>query len=985
VVPIQSAEIVNLPENNSIDIYKSHRLDLEITADNHSAIEDDPAFIGRYAEFFDWSSSNPAIATVDEDGTLQPHSIGTTVITVSRPNGGAALDSFTLTVYYIEATGIEIIQYPTDGILRCGEEFYLRAEISPDNASEYHTAWLEMCWQSDNPDVLTVDPIYGIITAVGSGTAHITVEYYGLTDTIEITVPEYTYDLNKPFLDFLVSGNTHQLITNANEYIVDIEDPTVISADDNGVITALKSGTTKIYIGTNICEGVDLYEYTITVIDPVEWNYPQDYLITCGETYTITNNNDVHLYAYGTGAVQINNNNSITATDLGEVTIEASYNGIVLETIRLHILEGLYIVNKPQNNSISVGDVYESLAAKNLPGNAFCEAEWSSSDETIAEIYYDYVKGRVVLTGKSEGSVWIGAESPDPVNSAQDGFWLDVDLVPVESFEIVNHQNYSSFADHEAYIWDNGVLNVNTTPSNAYYNNVEWYVHTGGADSVDFIGPIEKGNMKLRVLKAGTIKIGAKIDGLPATTPYTINVKKPFATIENKPTNDTIYKNGTHTLSYDSKPTTNVSVKWYSSNKSIAEINEQTGKIEAKSVGSVTISIKVKYGDYSEITDSFTLYVSNANLFISGDGGDDKEILTVGETKQLTAEVVAGENASQEVEWISDTPSVATVDSNGLVTAHALGEVIISAKSKKYEYAIDTVYFEVDLSAPTSIRLSETSGTLYSSKQKKLSPTVTPSNSSTNFVWEPENPNIAYVSDDGTITAKNPGTTKIIVSSKRNPEVKAEYNLTVKNNVSYVMNLSIWDKYMSDDIQALADSYYGGDTTRIEHKRIITEKDFFDAWNSIGEFNGYKAEVDFVLLHIQASPFEIGGAPFPSASIFTLTREDLKGAKKLAEKEMKGLALFGCNAGHLDYHYDNIATVFANAVKNAPVIAADGTVEILGNSKYECVNDEAFKNLRLEIREPYGWIRYYWEKGELKHKELGFKKLSNINVPKYLE
>ena len=55
--------------------------------------------------------------------------------------------------------------------------------------------------------------------------------------------------------------------------------------------------------------------------------------------------------------------------------------------------------------------------------------------------------------------------------------------------------------------------------------------------------------------------------------------------------------------------------------------------------------------------------------------------MKVGETVQLTA-IVAPDNASQEVLWVSDAEGIASVDSaTGLVTANSAGTAIITATS----------------------------------------------------------------------------------------------------------------------------------------------------------------------------------------------------------------------------------------------------------------------------------------------------------------
>ena len=72
--------------------------------------------------------------------------------------------------------------------------------------------------------------------------------------------------------------------------------------------------------------------------------------------------------------------------------------------------------------------------------------------------------------------------------------------------------------------------------------------------------------------------------------------------------------------------------------------------------------------------------------------------------------------------------------------------------------------------------------------------------------------------------------------------------------------------------------------------------------------------------------------------------------KTLNRKSMYGLALLICNAGHMDYYYYNVASVFAEIVEGAPVIASDGTEELFPNGKIESTDDSSFTELSEEKR-----------------------------------
>ena len=114
-----------------------------------------------------WSSSNAAVATVSNTGTVTAVAPGTATITVTANEG-----SFTYNV------GVTVIDVPVTGItlnhttftLDAGDtKNNLTATISPPNATNKNVTW-----SSSNAAVATVSNT-GTVTAVAAGTAVISV------------------------------------------------------------------------------------------------------------------------------------------------------------------------------------------------------------------------------------------------------------------------------------------------------------------------------------------------------------------------------------------------------------------------------------------------------------------------------------------------------------------------------------------------------------------------------------------------------------------------------------------------------------------------------------------------------------------------------------------------------------------------------------------------------------------------------------------
>ena len=118
-----------------------------------------------------WSSSNSYIATVDENtGVVTGVSAGTATITARTVDGGYTA-SATITVNTVPVTGVSLNASSATLTILDGnaETRQLTATIAPSNATNKNVTWT-----SSNTSVATVSNT-GLVTAVGKGTATITV------------------------------------------------------------------------------------------------------------------------------------------------------------------------------------------------------------------------------------------------------------------------------------------------------------------------------------------------------------------------------------------------------------------------------------------------------------------------------------------------------------------------------------------------------------------------------------------------------------------------------------------------------------------------------------------------------------------------------------------------------------------------------------------------------------------------------------------
>lgn len=135
-----------------------------------------------------------------------------------------------------------------------------------------------------------------------------------------------------------------------------------------------------------------------------------------------------------------------------------------------------------------------------------------------------------------------------------------------------------------------------------------------------------------------------------------------------------------------------------------------------------------------------------------------------GKTETINA-IITPENATRKaITWTSSDTNVATV-TNGVVKGISAGTAIITATTKDGNFT-DTCEVTVTQNAVTGIRISEKLIDLGMGYKKQITATVMPDDATDKSIeWTSENPEIAAVSDNGTITGKSYGRTVVTATT----------------------------------------------------------------------------------------------------------------------------------------------------------------------------------------------------------------------------
>ena len=148
-------------------------------------------------KYVTWTSSNPAVATVDANGKVTAKSLGMADITVTTKDGGYTATCRVGVVRRpagdVSVTGVTLNK--TTLKLGKGASETLTATIAPTNATNK-----KVTWTSSDPAVATVDAS-GKVTGVANGTATITVttEDGGYTATCAVEVADTKNGNHDPY------------------------------------------------------------------------------------------------------------------------------------------------------------------------------------------------------------------------------------------------------------------------------------------------------------------------------------------------------------------------------------------------------------------------------------------------------------------------------------------------------------------------------------------------------------------------------------------------------------------------------------------------------------------------------------------------------------------------------------------------------------------------------------------------------------------
>jgi uncharacterized protein YjdB len=375
-----------------------------------------------------WSTDDPSIVTVDDEGNIVGVSPGVTIVRATTVDGGYVA-STTVTVLSVIVTGVTIDTTEVD--IDVDQSIQLTASVEPADATDP-----SVIWSTDDASIVTVDNegnILGVspgVTTVRAtsvdggyvGETTVTVSALIIFATgVSLNVNETEIQVNgqlQIFAEILPSGTTDQSVVWSSD------DPTIVTVDAYGNLSGVAVGTTIVRVTTNdggytaeviVSVVAQTFQVTGISITPseVEIFVGQQLQIIAEILPTNATNQSILWSSEDSTIATVNTKGAILGEQVGTTVITATTEdgNFVAQTV-ITVLEAPIVISgiRLDYNSITLEiDQTITLIPTILPENAEnTEVIWSTDDSSVIS-----VDSEGNITGLSEGTTVIRVATPD--------------------------------------------------------------------------------------------------------------------------------------------------------------------------------------------------------------------------------------------------------------------------------------------------------------------------------------------------------------------------------------------------------------------------------------------------------------------------------------------------------------------------------------------------------------------------------------------
>ena len=589
------------------------------------------------------------------------------------------------------------------------------------------------------------------------------------------TLADLTFTRKSQTKNVELSNDIFKSLASIKSY--EIEDKSIASIDSSGKVTPLKNGTTNVKAVIQYFEGTKVNLTEEIVVDFKAESISLDKTnITLNNNKPVklnekvlpeyTNNKKVTWSSSNEKIARVDDNGNITAVGNGTCKITATTADGTNKTASCDVkvdikaksisfsLTSYTITNLGQTPSFTPKILPENTANKNVT--------WKSSNTNIATVN----PSTGVIKAVSNGTCKIIATTTDGTNLSAS---MDV-IVDIKAKSVALDKTSMQITSQNS----TNKLVATVTPSQAN-QKVAWSSSNGKIATVDSKGRVKAvSNGKCKIIATTT-------DGTNRTASCDVTVNVKFVTGISFDFNSYTITNVNQTPVFRPNITPSdaedKNVRWSSSNTKVATVSS-SGVIKA--AGNGTCKITATTTDGTNLSASFNITVNIKATKITLD--KTKIELTTGkETEKITSSIEPS-IANKAVKYTSSNTSIATVSSDGVVTAVGSGTCKITAAPTDGSKVTASCDVTVDIKT-TGMKLDKTNYTFNKAETIKINPVITPSKASKKLTWTSSNTKVAIVSSDGKVTPVGKGTCKITATTTDGTNLSAICNIT--SNVEY--------------------------------------------------------------------------------------------------------------------------------------------------------------------------------------------------------
>lgn len=416
---------------------------------------------------------------------------------------------------------------------------------------------------------------------------------------------------------------------------------------------------------------------------------------------------------------------------------------VPVESINLNYTSKKLNLDKEEDNKV---ELEYNLAPSNTSQT---DVVWSSSNEAVAEVKNGVVAGKsvgradITIASKDNPNVkktcvvYVSKElDKSKVTAVRNDKNINVNWTKVAhvSSYVLSRYNKSTGIVNDIYEGTDTAFEDKDLTSGKYVYTVKAIVDENAADANLYSNSVSE--------ESEAVIIPESVTGIEVANDYQ---------------HMGLFVGGSGKIRYSVLPSnaTNTNVTFKSLNEKVV-IVDANGVVTGVSEGNADIVITTEEGGFEA---KCTVRVDGIDARGIERVGDKTVTMGLNQTRQLQVKITPSDTTNKNVQWTSSNNSVATVDSNGVVTSKNSGSTIITATTHN---GLKTEFF-IEVETPvTNITLNSNEINLNPGGTFKLDATVNPSNASNkNIKWISANESIATVDQSGNVTADVAGTTYI--------------------------------------------------------------------------------------------------------------------------------------------------------------------------------------------------------------------------------